>query len=253
MSLTEEVRAYWEQTPCGTGGTIVGDAQPLSPAWFRRIEEHRYALEPFIHSVAQFTRHRGKHLLEVGVGAGTDHLQWARAGAVCHGVDLTQAAIDTTRAHLAQHGFSSELRRLSAESLPFADESFDLVYSWGVIHHAERPEAIVREIHRVLRKGGQFIGMLYARHSMVALRFWARFALLAGKPWRSLADVIWHHMESTGTRCYTRRELARMFAAFGTVQTCKILTPYDADHLPRWLAALLPDAAGWNIAVKATK
>jgi 2-polyprenyl-3-methyl-5-hydroxy-6-metoxy-1,4-benzoquinol methylase len=72
---------------------------------------------------------------EVGVGAGTDHLQWARAGALCHGVDLTDAAIETTRARLAHYGFTSELRRVDAETLPFPDDTFDVVWSWGVIHH----------------------------------------------------------------------------------------------------------------------
>jgi ubiquinone/menaquinone biosynthesis C-methylase UbiE len=253
MTLTEEVRAFWERTPCGTGGAIVGDAPLLSRGWFERIESHRYAVEPFIHSVAQFTRHGGKRLLEIGVGAGTDHLQWARGGAQCHGVDLTQAAIDTTRAHLALYGLSSRLQRLSAEALPYPDASFDLVYSWGVIHHAERPEAIVSEIQRVLRPGGEFIGMLYARRSLVTLRYWLRYALLAGRPWRSPADVIWNHMESTGTRCYTRRELRRLFAAFQRVETRKLVTPYDTARLPGWLAAAVPDALGWNIAVRASK
>ncbi len=133
--LNDKVRAFWERGPVGTDWRITGAAEPRSPAWFQRVEDNRYANEPFIHAVAQFTRHRGKRLLEIGVGAGTDHLQWARAGCFCHGVDLTQAAIETTRAHLALHGFSSELRRIDAEALPFADGSFDLVWSWGVIHH----------------------------------------------------------------------------------------------------------------------
>jgi SAM-dependent methyltransferase len=253
MSLTDEVRAFWEGTPCGTGGAIVGDAVPLTRAWFERVEEHRYALEPFIHGIAQFTRHRGKDLLEIGVGAGTDHLQWARAGAHCHGVDLTQAAIETTRAHLALYGLSSQLQRLSAESLPFPDQSFDLVYSWGVIHHAERPAAIVAEIRRVLRPGGRFIGMLYARHSLVALRFWLRNALLAGRPWRSLADVVWHHMESIGTKAYTCSEVRELYASFSSLELSKVLTPYDTARLPPALAALLPDSIGWNIAIRAVK
>lgn len=253
MTLTDEVRAFWEGTPCGTGGTIVGDAPPLSPVWFQRIEDYRYSAEPFIHAVAQFTRHRGKKLLEIGVGAGTDHLQWARAGLQCHGVDLTQAAIETTRAHLALHGFSSDLRRLSAESLPFTDASFDLVYSWGVIHHAERPEAVLAEVRRVLRPGGMFVGMLYARRSLCALRFWAKHALLGGRPWRSLADVVWHHVESVGTRSYSRREVAALFGAFKQVSLEKILTPHDTVYLPRWLAALMPDALGWNFAIRAVR
>src|SRR2546430_8987572 len=162
----------WSSDVCssdlGISPLITAGAPAGTRRWFERIEDHRYQLIPHIHAVAQFTRHRGKKILEIGVGAGTDHLQWARAGARCVGVDLTDAAIELTRAHLAMHGFESDLRRADAEALPFPDESFDLVYSWGVIHHSEQPAEIVSEIHRVLRPGGTFIGMLYGRRSVVA-------------------------------------------------------------------------------------
>ena len=253
MRLTDEVRAFWEAVPCGTDERIVGKLTPLSREWFEQVEAYRYELEPMIHAVAQFTRHRGRHLLEVGVGAGTDHLQWARAGAVCHGVDLTDAAIETTRARLQHYGFQSDLRRVNAESLPFDDGTFDLTYSWGVIHHAERPEAVVREIHRVLRPGGRFVGMLYSRRSLVGLRFWLKFALLKGRPWRSFAEVLWHHMESRGTRAYTAAELRRLFGAFTEVEVTPFLTPYDTARLPAGLVRCLPDAAGWFLAVRAAK
>jgi ubiquinone/menaquinone biosynthesis C-methylase UbiE len=253
MKLTEQVRSYWEGEPCGTAPFITGELPKLTREWFEQIEAHRYAVEPFIHSVAQFTRHHGKRMLEVGVGAGTDHLQWARAGALCHGVDLTQAGIDTTRERLALYGLASELQRANAEQIPYPDASFDLVYSWGVIHHAERPEKVVAEIRRVLKPGGQFIGMLYGRRSLLTLRFWVKYALLAGKPWRSPADVIWHHMESVGTRAYTQRELKAMFGEFAAVSTIPILTPYDTVRLPLWLARLMPNGLGWFIAVRATR
>jgi len=253
MNLTQRVRAYWEGTPCGTNPEIVGEVDPLSREWFERVETQRYAAEPFIHSIAQFTRHHGKCVLEVGVGAGTDHLQWARAGAECHGVDLTEAAIEITRARLAHYGFSSRLQRINAEQIPYPDASFDLVYSWGVIHHAERPEMVIAEIRRVLRPGGQFIGMLYGRRSLVALRFWLRHALLAGRPWRSLAYVIWHYMESVGTRCYTAAELRALFGEFASVRTIPLITSYDTAYLPLWLARLMPDSLGWFIAVQAVK
>jgi 2-polyprenyl-3-methyl-5-hydroxy-6-metoxy-1,4-benzoquinol methylase len=114
------------------------------------------------------------------------------------GVDLTERPIDTMARHLALHGLTSNLPRLDAETLPFATASFDLVYSWGVIHHAEHPELITCEIADVLRPGGPFIGMLYHRRSINTLKFWVKFALLAGRPWRSFRDVIRHHMESVG-------------------------------------------------------
>ena len=251
--LTEKVRAYWEAEACGTAPFITGSLKPFSAEWFERIEEYRYQMEPFIHSVAQFTRHRGKRLLEVGVGAGTDHLQWARAGLECHGIDLTDTGIETTRARLAHYGLSSKLQRVDAAQIPYPDASFDLVYSWGVIMCAERPESVIAEIRRVLKPGAVFLGMMYSSRSLVALRFWVRHALLAGKPWRSIYDVIYHHMESLGTKPYTNAELGRMFGAIGPVALTNYLTPYDTAYLPRWLGRLIPDACGWFVAIRAQR
>jgi SAM-dependent methyltransferase len=252
-SMNAVVRGYWEEEPCGSGVEVVGDAPRLSREWFARIEENRYRAEPFIHAVAQFTRHRGERVLEVGVGAGTDHLQWARAGAQCYGVDLTDAAIETARAHLAVHGLESQLQRVDAETLPFEDGFFDTVYSWGVVHHTEHPDRMLREIRRVLRPGGQFIGMLYGRHSAVAVKMWLRHALFAGRPGRTLSDVIWHHCESLGTKAYTCDELAALFGEFSSCTLQPILTPYDTKRLPRRLTRWFPQHWGWFIAVRATK
>jgi len=252
MGLNAAVRRYWEAEPCGTSAWIVGAAEPRSRRWFAEIEQHRYAEEPHIFSVAQFTRWRERDVLEIGVGAGCDHLQFARAGARCHGVDLTDSAIETTRRHLALHGLSSQLQQADAEDLPFAEASFDAVYSWGVIHHSERPEAIVREIHRVLRPGGKFIGMMYSRRSLVAYKLWVRRALLNGRPLRSLKDVIWNHMESVGTKAYTSAELHALFGDFPKRRLRALATVYDR----KWLGPLgsaVPDVLGWNFAIQAVK
>lgn len=253
MRLNDEVRAFWEQEPCGTGKSIVGEIVPGTRDWYETVENHRYRVEPFIHSVAQFTRYHGKSLLEVGVGAGTDHLQWARAGAICHGVDLTEAAIETTRKRFDLYGLRTELRHIDAERLPYPDANFDVVYSWGVIHHSERPETIISEIHRVLKPGGRFIGMMYGRRSVATLKLWIRHALLKCRPWRSFSDVIWHHVESVGTKAYTRRELARLLTAFGDVELIPLITPYDTSRLPGWLTQFLPTRWGWFIGFRATK
>lgn len=253
VSLNDDVRAFWEREPCGTSEAITAGAAPMTREWFERVESYRYAMEPFIHSVAQFTRHRGRRVLEVGVGAGTDHLQWARAGAECYGVDLTDAAIETTRRRLETYGLQSTLRRVDAEVLPFADAHFDVVYSWGVVHHSEHPERIVAEIHRVLKPGGYFIGMLYGRRSLLVAKMWLRHALLRGRPWRSPADVVWHHMESIGTRSYTQAELRELFSAFAHVQVIPLLTPYDTKGVPRVLSALIPDSWGWFLALRVVR
>ena len=250
-AVNSEVRRYWEAQPCGTGQAVTQDARAHTPEWYERVEEHRYRLEPYIHAVAQFSRYHGKRVLEIGVGAGTDHVQWARAGAECFGVDLTDAAIATTREHLALHGLDSTLQRLDAETLPFGDAGFDAVYSWGVIHHSEHPKAIVAEARRVLRPGGVFIGMVYARHSVVALKVWLKSALLRGRPWRTFADVLRHHMESIGTKGYTPAEVEALLSGFRHVELLRCITPYDTKRFPALLSQFFPDAWGWNLCFRA--
>jgi ubiquinone/menaquinone biosynthesis C-methylase UbiE len=248
-----DVRSYWDQEACGTYDYIVGALPELSREWFAQVERHRYAVEPFIRTCAQFETHRGKTVLEVGVGAGTDHLQWARAGAVCYGVDLTQRAIDTTRAHLALHGLSSTLQRIDAETLPFPDATFDVVYSWGVIHHSAHPELIIQEIRRVLKPNGMFIGMVYARHSLVAFKLWVKHALLKGRPWTSWTELVANHMESPGTKAYTIPEVQQLWSEFSSCATTQILTPYDCSRFPGWIRRLFSDRWGWFIVVRARR
>jgi ubiquinone/menaquinone biosynthesis C-methylase UbiE len=253
MTQNDEVRSYWEQEACGTQKVVVGEIEKFSREWFERVESHRYHAEPFIHSVAQFTRHHGKKLLEVGVGAGTDHLQWARAGLDCHGVDLTDEAIEITRRHLKMYGLHSNLQRVDAEALPFEDNSFDLVYSWGVIHHSENPQIIITEIHRILKTGGTFIGMMYGRYSLASLKMWVTYALLKGKPWRSFADVIWNHMESIGTKAYTVPELQNLFSSFERFEGNPITTSAELNPLPKWIGRFIPSSWGFFITLKAQK
>lgn len=245
--LNTEVRKYWEKEPCGTGAVVTQESTPNTLDWFERIEEYRYRVEPFIHSVAQFTRFHGKRVLEIGVGAGTDHLQWARAGAECYGVDLTDAAINTVTRRLELYGLKSNLQRVDAETLPFPDQHFDVVYSWGVIHHSQRPESIVAEVRRVLRPGGVFIGMIYGRYSPAVFKLWVKHALFRGRPWRSFGDVVWHHEESIGTKAYTMGETQNLLAGFSTIDLRRTITPYDTNNFPRLVSQFFPDSWGWNI------
>ena len=253
MKFNEIVRSYWDKEACGTSSEIVSSIPEKTPEWFKQVERYRYDAEPFIHAIAKFTLHHGKKVLEVGVGAGTDHLQWARAGAKCYGIDLTNIAIETTRNHLSLYGFKSDLQRVDAEALPFDDEFFDLVYSWGVIHHAEYPERIVSEIRRVLKPQGCFIGMMYGRRSILSLKMWLKYALLKGKPNLTFKELIWNYMESKGTKAYTISELKEMFSSFSNFTAKPILTIYDKKGFPDWLSQFFPDLWGWFIAIEAIK
>jgi SAM-dependent methyltransferase len=99
-----------------------------------------------------------------------------------------------------------------AENLPFRSDSFDLGYSFGVLHHSPDTIKAIGELVRVIRPGGELKMMLYNRHSIYAVNQWVKHALLKARPWKSIAQVIFNHMESIGTKAYTRRELQHILA-----------------------------------------
>ena len=160
--LKERVRAFWQAHPCGTK---FSDAEVGTREFFASLEAHRYEKEWHIPEAAQFANARDLRVLEIGCGLGTDGAQFAKAGADYTGVDLTAAAIELARKRFEQFGLQGEFQVADAENLEFPDESFDVVYSHGVLHHTPDISAAVQEIHRVLKPGGRAMVMLYHRGS----------------------------------------------------------------------------------------
>ena len=160
--LKERVRAFWQQNPCGTK---FADASPGSRRFYELVEEHRYKKEWHIPTAADFANSKNLSVLEVGCGLGTDGAQFAKAGAKYTGIDLTDAAVDLAKRRFELFNLPGAFRVADAERLLFANNSFDIVYSHGVLHHTPDTAAAVREIHRVLRPGGKAVIMLYHRDS----------------------------------------------------------------------------------------
>ncbi|MCP4659393.1 MAG: class I SAM-dependent methyltransferase [bacterium] len=207
MTSKQAVKAFWERDACGEH-LYLPDASRESYLHHARV---RYQLEPFLSDFARFDRYRGKSVLEVGVGLGADHQRFAEAGAILAGTDITRRAVTHTRRRFELLGLRSNLLSSDAENLPFRDQSFDLVYSWGVIHHTPDTAGAVAEIRRVLRPGGECKVMIYQKYSIVGFMLWARYALLTGR-WRtSLSDIYGRYLESPGTKAYSRAEALRLF------------------------------------------
>lgn len=213
QSLKEEVRDFWSRLACGE---VYAQGNDL----LQQLEEQarvRYEFEPDLRAFARFLEGRGKDVLEIGVGMGADRLEWAKsAPRSLSGIDLTDRAVEFTRSRLASHGFRSELRVADAEALPFADESFDVVFSWGVLHHTPDTVRAIQEVYRVLRPGGVGRVMIYHKHCIVGYMLWARYALLALRPFRTLDDIFAQHLESPGTKAFTVAETRQMFAQFSS-------------------------------------
>lgn len=234
----EDVRAFWEAEACGE----------------RYGPEHdrlRYELEPEILTFADFESAKGKRVLEIGVGMGADLLRWARAGATTTGVDLTMRAVTLTQERLDLEGFRADIRVADAESLPFSDGQFDVVYSWGVLHHSPDPGQALAEAQRVLAPGGLLKVMLYHRRSWVALAAWARFCLLRGRPASTLADAV-QHIESPGTQAFTPAEVCALLSQIPNASIQPILTRWDRRMAPL-VARLLGDRFGWFLLVQGQK
>jgi SAM-dependent methyltransferase len=243
--LKERVRSYWEGEPCGTK---TATAPFGTREFFAQVEAERDRLEPYIADFARFGDWAGKDVLEVGVGLGTDFVRFVRAGARGVGIDLTEASVAAVRQRLELEGLDAEVRVADAESLPFDDASFDLVYSYGVLHHTPDTRRAVDEVRRVLRPVGEARIMLYSRRSWLALGAWLRWGLARGRPWASISDVLAVHLESPGTKAYTRRELDELFAGFSSVRYVRNVTPYDR-RVAGPLAKLTGPRFGWFVGV----
>lgn len=214
--LKSEVQKFWDLAPCGE---IYAKGDNIEEKLLRHAEE-RYRLEPYIREFARFAEGAGRDVLEIGTGMGADHLEWAKSGPRrLVGVDLTPGAVGWTARRLHTHGFSSSLSVADAEDLPFENNSFDIVYSWGVLHHSPDTRRAFHEAYRVLRPGGVLRAMIYHRPSFVGIMLWVRYGLATGKLTRSLADIYASHLESPGTKGYSLARAQELVADF---RTCDI-------------------------------
>lgn len=213
-----DVQDFWDAAACGeVYGTGLDDCEK-----FEAQRRMRYELEPFIASFAKFNEGRDADVLEIGVGMGADHIEWATASPRrLVGIDLTPRAVELTRSRCTLFGADAGLCVGDAEHLSLPDNQFDIVYSWGVLHHSPDTPAALREVRRVLRPGGVARVMVYHRASIVGALLWLRYGVAKAKPTLRLDDVYSSHLESPGTKAYSVREVENLFrgAGFDTVDT----------------------------------
>lgn len=174
------IRDFWDAHPCGDHQ--VESLRADYEAFFQRYDEFRYNREGHILRRLDAIDFKGKRVLEIGLGQGADSEQIIRRGAIWSGLDLTPESVQRVSTRLRLRGLPYErLECGSALAMPFDDNSFDLVFSHGVLHHIPDVKSAQREIARVLKPGGRLIAMLYARRSLnylVAIAVVRRLAII---------------------------------------------------------------------------
>ena len=264
----EETTRNWTAVPCGTD---VSEAARHSREYFEDIERYRYRTQPWTAEAIDGFDLEGRRVLEIGFGAGTDHLRLARRGGWLAGVDLTpQNFVETTR-RFELDGRHPRLAMADMESLPFRARAFDFVYSFGSVHHTPDARQTIREVARVLAPGGRAWVAVYHRNSVF---FWwsvflFRFIFKGG--WRrrtlraqlSLVEQPNTH-EGLVVMLHRRREIEEIFRGAGFVgvrSSIRHLVPGDIAGLdrlvseperPRRLLDWVGRLWGWYVIVDAT-
>jgi SAM-dependent methyltransferase len=212
---------WWTDNPMTYDWSGSITASPHTVEWFQAIDRRSIqASYPYVSENHPFDRIfppdlAGRRVLEIGCGMGLHTAELAKRGAVVTAIDLTAPAVEAARARLVLEGLNATVMQQDAERLPFEDDQFDVVWSWGVIHHSARTGRIVREISRVLRPGGETRIMVYNREALIARLVLLRH-FLVGRGYRTKTpdEVLWEHTDGYFARYYTQDQVGDLFRTF---------------------------------------
>lgn len=254
--MKDEIKNFWNKKPCGTSGGI---PENLNIEYFEQIRKRRYKLEPFILGIVDFFSFKNKKVLEIGCGVGIDGMEFTKAGADYTGIDVSEKSVELAKKYFKLSGRDSNTIILGdAENLPFNDNSFDFIYSWGVLHHTPDITKAISEVRRVLKQSGRFCIMIYNRYSLVGLQLYILYGLLRLNPFISWKKLFAEHHESPGTKAFTDNEIMIPFQSFKGIEIKNIVTPYDVRiarnrYLPNFFQYLIPSRFGFFKVIKGVK
>ena len=269
----EEVRAFWDRRPCNIRHSrrAVGSRE-----YFDEVEARKYFVEPHILRFADFSRWRGRRVLEIGCGIGTDAVNFARHGAYVTAVDLSAESLALARQRAETYEVADRIVFCEANAEKLEDflpvQPYDLVYSFGVIHHTPHPAWVLGQAHRYVAPGGMLKIMVYNRYSWKALLLVVSVAR-RGR-FRDMGRAIaWYseaQMGSPVTYTWTRRSVRKMLAQQGFCTTelyAEHIFPWRVrdylDHryvkacpfrwLPRPVFRALERCIGWHLCATAAR
>ena len=245
---TEKSRTWWETLPMTYVDWDDEERLPETHDDFRQLYERYMTDNPWLPRFFNRMDFLGKKTLLIGCGGGAGACALARAGADVTAIDLTEKAVGMTRQHAKFESLPIEVVQADAQALPFEDNSFDYVYSWGVIHACPEPELALKEVARVLRPGGQGMLMVYHR----SLRYYVRglyWLFVKGKIFQgeTLESVQKYFTDGYFFFHYTRSEFKALLASVGLdakMSVSQMARPL-LSILPRTLDEAIKRNFGW--------
>jgi SAM-dependent methyltransferase len=157
-----DVRSYWNEH---IHDLDISKETPGSRGFFADLDQYHFEKLHHLLRLVDFGGYGGKRVLDVGCGAGTDLVRFAKGGAIVSGVDISASAIALARQNFSQQGLQADLREADGEHLPYDDGTFDLVFAHGVVQYTPDSRALVNECRRVLKPGGEAVFQVYNRVS----------------------------------------------------------------------------------------
>lgn len=212
--LKKQISEYWSENVPGLN-KIIGGHDSKTLTFYERVDSYRYRNESYIPPLLDSVVEKGKKVLEVGFGLGTDLRYFSKKGMNAFGIDLSLSNAVLANKGFAVTGIKGEVLTADAENLPFKNESLNLVYSYGVLHHTPNTQKAIGEVHRVLKKEGKILIMLY--HKGLAYR-WISLQYLLRKLCgckTSRKDLITKKYDHTPlSKMYSKNEARSMFTKF---------------------------------------
>jgi ubiquinone/menaquinone biosynthesis C-methylase UbiE len=260
-SYKDQIQKQWNQNPVGS--EHARQLPPHTLEWFLELERHRYTVyAPWMPTLMEFADHRGRDVLEIGGGTGTDLAQFAAHGAAVTDLDLSAGHLDLAEENFRLRGLQGRFMHHDAEGLPFEDNSFDVVYSNGVLHHTPNTVRVISEIARVLRPSGRVIVMVYAENSF---HYWRRLIWLFGikeglLDQCSMGEIMSRTVERSTNdarplvKVYTKRRLRALFKGFADIHIRqRQMLAEELPDLLKWTRPISERLLGWNLIIKAMK
>jgi len=163
LASISAVADFWDRNVANW--KIAADLEPGSAPFFAEVERYRFDKLDYLPRVVDYGAYAGQRILDVGCGLGTDLSRFAKGGAEVTGIDISARAIDLATDNFRQRGLDGTFQQMDGRQMTFPKGSFDFVYCHTVLHFTPDPDALIAEVHRVLRPGGTAFFMAINRQS----------------------------------------------------------------------------------------